>query len=295
MELSVCLKALGDPTRFTIFQQLLIRKHCTRSLSKKLGFTEATISQHLKILHEAGLVYKEKYGYHMHYLPTQEALDFLASSFEGMRQASLALNRDPKVCQCEFRQQMENEPVKQIAEKEQNTMRIAVAYDNGQIFQHFGQTEQFKFYDVQDGEVKAAQVVSADGFSHEGLAIFLRQQQTDILICGGIGSRGRGALTDAGIKLYAGVQGLADDAAKALADGNLQDNPNADCDHHGHHQDDDCGHPNGDCGHHHERKHQFGDEDCKRSRQEGECRRDNGKCGHNHDEGECGHGHCHKD
>ena len=242
MELSVCLKALGDPTRFTIFQQLLIRKHCTRSLSKKLGFTEATISQHLKILHEAGLVYKEKYGYHMHYLPTQEALDFLASSFEGMRQASLSLNRDPKVCQCEFRLQMENEPVKQIAEKEQNTMRIAVAYDNGQIFQHFGQTEQFKFYDVQDGEVKAAQVVSADGFSHEGLAIFLRQQQTDILICGGIGSRGRGALTDAGIKLYAGVQGLADDAAKALADGNLQDNPNADCDHHGHHQDDDCGH-----------------------------------------------------
>ena len=107
MDLTACLKALGDPTRFTIFQQLLIRKHCTRSLSKKLGITEAAISQHLKILWETGMVYKEKYGYHMHYLPTQEALDFLASSFEEMRQASLALNRDPNVCQCEFRQQAE--------------------------------------------------------------------------------------------------------------------------------------------------------------------------------------------
>ncbi len=97
MDLAVCLKALGDPTRFTIFQQLLIRKHCTRSLSKKLGISEAAISQHLKILWETGMVYKEKYGYHMHYLPTQEALDFLASSFEEMRQASLALNRDPKL------------------------------------------------------------------------------------------------------------------------------------------------------------------------------------------------------
>ncbi|MBR3743417.1 MAG: winged helix-turn-helix transcriptional regulator [Clostridia bacterium] len=131
MELSTCLKALGDPTRFMIFQQLLIRKHCTRSLSRKLGFTEATISQHLKILHEAGLVYKEKYGYHMHYLPTQEALDFLASSFEEMRQASLALNRDPKVCQCEYRQQMENEPVEQILEKEQNSVKTKFGASNG--------------------------------------------------------------------------------------------------------------------------------------------------------------------
>ena len=109
MELSVCLKALGDPTRLTIFQQLLVRKHCTRSLSKKLGISEPAISQHLKILYEAGMVYKEKYGYHMHYLPTQEAIDFLAASFEQMRQASLAVDRNPLICQCEFRKQQENE------------------------------------------------------------------------------------------------------------------------------------------------------------------------------------------
>lgn len=108
MDLATCLKALGDPTRFMIFQQLLIRKHCTRSLSKKLGLAESSISQHLKILYEAGLVEKQKYGYHMHYLPRQEALDFLAEGVEQMRQASMNMNRDPLVCQCEFRMQEEN-------------------------------------------------------------------------------------------------------------------------------------------------------------------------------------------
>ena len=126
MELTTCIRALGDPTRFTIFQQLLIRRHCTRSLSRKLGITEAAVSQHLRILWEAGMVYKEKYGYHMHYLPTQEAMDFLAASFEQMRQASLALNRDPLVCQCEFRQQKESGAHPETIEKENGIMRIAV-------------------------------------------------------------------------------------------------------------------------------------------------------------------------
>ena len=77
MDLTLCLKALGDPTRLTIFQQLLIRRHCTRSLSRKLGITEAAVSQHLKVLREAGLVYTERYGYHKHYLPAKEAIEFL--------------------------------------------------------------------------------------------------------------------------------------------------------------------------------------------------------------------------
>ena len=157
-----------------------------------------------------------------------------------MRQASLALNRDPKVCQCEYRQQMENEPVRQIMEKEQDTMRIAVSYDNGLIFQHFGRTEQFKFYDVQDGAVKAAQVVSADGYSHEGLAVFLRQQQTDVLICGGIGGRGQGALADAGIQLYGGCEGEADEAVNALLEGRLSYVENPVCTHHEEHHPEEC-------------------------------------------------------
>ena len=106
MDISMMLKALGEPTRLSIFQQLLIRKHCTRSLSKKLGITESAVSQHMKILKEAGLVSGERFGYHIHYLPEQEALDELCAAFSAMKQQSLALCRDLRVCQCEFRKEV---------------------------------------------------------------------------------------------------------------------------------------------------------------------------------------------
>ncbi len=107
MDISVMLKALGEPTRLSIFQQLLIRKHCVRSLSKKLGITESAISQHMKVLKEAGMVYGERFGYHIHYLPRQEALDELSAAFAEMKQKSLDLCRDPQICQCEFREEAE--------------------------------------------------------------------------------------------------------------------------------------------------------------------------------------------
>ena len=105
MGISVMLKALGEPTRLSIFQQLLIRKHCVRSLSKKLGITESAVSQHMKVLKETGLVYGERFGYHIHHLPKQEALDGLCAAFSEMKQQSLDLCRDPQICQCEFREE----------------------------------------------------------------------------------------------------------------------------------------------------------------------------------------------
>ena len=108
MDISLYLKALGEPTRYSIFQQLLIRKHCVRSLSKKLGITESAISQHMKVLREAGLVYGERYGYHIHYLPRQEALDELSMAFDEMKRQSRELCRYPEICQCEYRE-AENE------------------------------------------------------------------------------------------------------------------------------------------------------------------------------------------
>lgn len=68
---------------------------------------EAAISQHMKVLREAGLVYGDKYGYHTHYLPCQETAACLATAFEQMQQQSLRLNRDPKMCECEFRKEEE--------------------------------------------------------------------------------------------------------------------------------------------------------------------------------------------
>ncbi|MCI6885718.1 MAG: metalloregulator ArsR/SmtB family transcription factor [Lachnospiraceae bacterium] len=105
MELDCMLKALGEPMRLKIFQALLERKHCVRSLSKKFGISESAISQHMKVMKEAGLVYGEKYGYHTHYLPLQEAVDFLTDQFERMRMASLNVDRDMTVCQCEYRKE----------------------------------------------------------------------------------------------------------------------------------------------------------------------------------------------
>lgn len=105
MELARMLKALGEPTRLKIYQALLERKHCVRSLSKKLGISESAISQHMKIMKDAGLVYGEKFGYHTHYLPLQEAVDFLTDQFQKMQTASLIIDRDMTVCQCEYRKE----------------------------------------------------------------------------------------------------------------------------------------------------------------------------------------------
>ena len=105
MELARMLKALGEPTRLKIYQALLERKHCVRSLSKKLGISESAISQHMKVMKDAGLVYGEKFGYHTHYLPLQDAIDFLTDQFQKMQTASLIIDRDMTVCQCEYRKE----------------------------------------------------------------------------------------------------------------------------------------------------------------------------------------------
>ena len=103
MELDHVLKALGEPMRLKIFRCLLERKHCIRSLSKKLGISESAVSQHMKVMREANLVYSEKYGYHTHYMPVQETIDCLSEVFIQMQKQSANLDRTMSVCQCEFK------------------------------------------------------------------------------------------------------------------------------------------------------------------------------------------------
>ncbi len=129
-----------------------------------------------------------------------------------------------------------------LINKGEEAMRIAVTFENGEIFQHFGHSEQFKLYDVVNGVIVNEQVVDTNGSGHGALAGFLQALKVDVLICGGIGMGAQMALADAGIKLYAGVHGSADAAAKALAEGNLEYDPDARCDHHGHDQGGNCGH-----------------------------------------------------
>lgn len=121
-------------------------------------------------------------------------------------------------------------------------MNIAVTYDNGQIFQHFGHTEQFKIYEVEDGKVLYSKVVDTNGSGHGALAGFLQQYDVQILICGGIGMGAQIALKEAGIQLFGGAYGDADAAVEALLQETLVYNPFVTCNHHGaeHHHEGGC-------------------------------------------------------
>lgn len=112
-------------------------------------------------------------------------------------------------------------------------MKIAVTYENGAIFPHFGRTSQFKLYEVQDGRVVASEVRDTNGQGHGALAGLLRAWGVDTLICGGIGGGAQSALAGAGIRLYGGVSGPADAAVQALLAGTLSFDPDVHCDHHG--------------------------------------------------------------
>lgn len=121
-------------------------------------------------------------------------------------------------------------------------MKIAVTYENGQVFQHFGHTEQFKFYQVENGAVAGTEVVDTNGSGHGALAGFLVQHGADAVICGGIGPGAQAALAAAGIRLYGGVTGGADEAVNALLSGGLTYDPAAHCGGHGHGGEHGCGH-----------------------------------------------------
>ena len=127
-------------------------------------------------------------------------------------------------------------------------MKIAVTYENGQIFQHFGHTENFKLYDVQDGKVIDSKVVGTNGSGHGALAVLLSECDVNVLICGGIGGGAQVALAEAGIQLYGGVSGDADAAVEAFLKQELNYNPDVKCNHHGegHEHHGNCG--NGGCG-----------------------------------------------
>ena len=122
-------------------------------------------------------------------------------------------------------------------------MKIAVPYDNGNVFQHFGRTEAFKYYQVTDGVVTAGEVISTNGIGHEALADVLAENGADAVICGGLGSGAMNALTAAGIQVISGAQGSTDEAVQSFLRGELTSSE-VNCNHH-HEEDPGCG---GSCG-----------------------------------------------
>ena len=128
-------------------------------------------------------------------------------------------------------------------------MKIAVTYDNGNVVQHFGRTEQFKVYEVVDGKIVSSEIMGTDGVGHEALAFLLADRAIDALICGGMGQGAQDALKEAGIEVCAGAEGDTDAAVEAFLRGELV-NTGVNCDHHDHHD------------HHHDEGHDHGESGC---------------------------------
>lgn len=128
-------------------------------------------------------------------------------------------------------------------------MKVAVTYEKGEVFQHFGRTPQFKLYEIADGKVDSGEVIDTNGIGHGALAGSLKDFGAEAMICSGIGSGAIAAMSDAGIKVYAGASGNADDVIASYIAGALPGIGNATCDHHSHeaHGDHGCG--SGGCHH----------------------------------------------
>ncbi|MCI9338531.1 MAG: winged helix-turn-helix transcriptional regulator [Lachnospiraceae bacterium] len=81
------LKALGEPRRFRLLQLMSDRSYCVGALAMRSGLSESAVSQHLKILREAGLVLGIKRGYYTHYRCNTETLDTVIAELELLRSA----------------------------------------------------------------------------------------------------------------------------------------------------------------------------------------------------------------
>jgi predicted DNA-binding protein (UPF0251 family)/predicted Fe-Mo cluster-binding NifX family protein len=179
----------------------------------------------------------------------------ITAIYESARRKIAECLVDGKILQIEggnYRLSEQNQA--EVEPKGEEEMRVAVTYDNGEVFQHFGRTETFKLYDIEDGRVMQEQVIETNGTGHGALAGFLKTAGADVLICGGLGQGAKNALAEAGIKIYAGASGNTDATVRNFIAGTLSEKGEATCDHHGHgeHEYHDCGHhDHGDhgCGH----------------------------------------------
>ncbi len=251
------LKVISDDTRFAIVTLLLSRDLCAGAIARRLGVSDAAVSQHMKVLREAGLVSVERRGYFAHYSVDRGKLIALSEMISDMAGwARLPCDPDMEGCvmggrgscpkvRCRSAEIDGAESPGSTAVSRDEKMRIAVTYENGEVFQHFGRTSEFKLYDIQDGAVVSSEVVGTGGKGHGELIGVLRQLGVSALICGGLGEGARQGLEASGIRVCSGNTGSADEAASRFADGSLGECSRATCDHHGHDGDHQC-----NCGRH---------------------------------------------
>ncbi len=118
-------------------------------------------------------------------------------------------------------------------------MKIAVPNNNGEVNQHFGQSQSFAVIDIDSNSVTE---VSAAGLQHkhEGLAGLLKEQGVEVVIVGGIGAGALQSLESQGIKVLFGASGPIKEVAETFARGEFVSHRTV------------CNH---DGGHHHSHTH----------------------------------------
>ena len=140
------------------------------------------------------------------------------------------------------------EQILEVEDEETQTIKnvkVAVPTDeDGNVFQHFGKTEKFTIYQIEDGIlVSKYEKVSTEG-GHDKLGGFLKSEGVNVVLCGGIGQGAMEVLFNAGIKVLPGTTGDINVAVSSYLDGTLIASEGATCDHHDHEE----GHTCGTCG-----------------------------------------------
>ena len=153
------LRVVSDGTRFSILAILLRHDICSGALARRLGISEAAVSQHMRVLREAGFVTPVRRGYFTHYEVDRDRIRMLAHALEAMSLSDRA-PCDPVLEGCDRKgrgscrsavpgagcPRMEGgEPPcpgcrRCRTESRSGIMRVAATYENGEVFQHFGRT-----------------------------------------------------------------------------------------------------------------------------------------------------------
>ena len=124
-------------------------------------------------------------------------------------------------------------------------MKIAVTYEKGEVFQHFGKTEQLKIYEIDQNKIINTNIIDTNGQGHGVLCDLLKNNNVDILLCGGLGTGAKNMLEENNIKVFAGVKGNTDKNVEDYLANKLEYDNEYKCNHHHHGEDHDC--ENHDC------------------------------------------------
>ena len=111
---------------------------------------------------------------------------------------------------------------------------IAIPYFEGNVFEHFGKSEQFKIYTIENDQVVASEVATTEGTGHDAIGLWLIMRGVNAVICGNIGPAALGGLAAAGIMALAGVDGSCDEAIAKFIKGELVPAETANCGCHSH-------------------------------------------------------------